>query len=155
MRRNKNQKLSYLVDRVCMKAVDPQSAALFHIMKNWDRIVGEDLAQFSQPIKLSKSGKFQNLVIGVYHPSLSIKVQSVENEILERIAQIIGYRMIKKLRLKHMANFTAEVKKSILEDVVKHKLDDESTLELKRQIMENDDEEMKEVLENLYKSIFG
>lgn len=154
MRKNRRQKLSSLVDQVCMDVAGPESAAIFYIMKHWAKIAGAELSKFSQPIKLSKSGKAVILIVGVLHPSLSIAIQSEENNILERIAKYVGYRMIKKLRIKHSAKIEVESFKNSEPQKPKHVLTQDFKSKIEAEMANVRDPEMLQILRDLYSSLF-
>lgn len=97
-------KLGYFVDKICLKAINQESAILYHIAKNWIKIVGEDLATASLPGRISKMQDYFVLTIYISHPAINLAIQAKENIILESIAKLIGYRMVRKIRFKHVAN---------------------------------------------------
>lgn len=97
-------KLGYFIDKICLKAVNQESAILYHISKNWTKIVGEDVATASLPGRISKMKDYFVLTLYISHPALNLAIQAKENIILESIAKLIGYRMVRKLRFKHVAN---------------------------------------------------
>lgn len=110
-RRYVGKKLGSVVDRICLKAVSQNSAILYHITKNWTQIVGYELAQVCLPGKVLRINEHFILTIYVSHPALTLEIQARENVILESIARLIGYRMVKKLKFKHVAQFTTAAPK--------------------------------------------
>lgn len=100
----KQRRLGQLVDKICSKVVGQDGAILYHITKNWNQIIGDDLFDMCTPGKITKTNQHYVLTVFVGHPALTLQIQANENMILESIARIIGYRMVKKLKFKHMSN---------------------------------------------------
>ena len=79
-----------------------------NIIKNWERVVGKKYSGLCYPKSISfdkvgKDSKRAKLIINVYNPAVGFFLQNNSDLILDRIAQLYGYKAIHKITIKQEA----------------------------------------------------
>lgn len=119
------------------------------LLKDWHRIVGEDLARYTIPIKIS-SAKRKNNVENILHLATNNAASSTElvyyiGTIKEQINCYFGYEYISQIKL-----MQAAFKTKSTYDIPYRKLSSEESVKLNDLMSEYDkDDEIKESLKRL------
>ncbi len=79
-----------------------------NIIKNWEKVVGKKYVNLcaARSIGFDKGGSGQKkakLIINVYNPAVGFFLQNNSELILDRIAQLYGYRAVHKITIKQEA----------------------------------------------------
>ena len=88
--------------RVTKKAVGRRGFADGALLSDWPRIVGNDLAKASEPIRLSfpkRQERSSGTLVLRVEPGLAITLQHLEPQLLERVNSFFGYRIVNRLKL--------------------------------------------------------
>ncbi len=95
-----NAHISRFVDKVCRTSSSQYNNIMYLLIKNWSTIVGEKYKGLCYPIKVQDyKGRGATLVVGITNPGLSLIMQAHSQLIIERIAQLIGYKSIARLKV--------------------------------------------------------
>lgn len=148
--------LSDALPKVNSKIFARKYIALGRIVTNWDDIIGVELADKAQPIKIHyrkvrDNGKKSEAVLEVAVTSANAALLQYQKDvILERINQIFGDRWITDLKFKHVP---VDRKQAIVKKRKRSlSLDEEKNLS---EMLENiDDPDIKSRLESMGTSLF-
>lgn len=95
--------LSRVVARITKSAMGShKGGALGDLMLYWSKIVGDDLAQHSRPLKLTFAKGKENgatLNLGV-HPAFSVILQHQETLIIDKINRYLGDNYVRRMTFK-------------------------------------------------------
>lgn len=126
---------------------------LSNLIKVWRDIAGEKLYQFCEPykIKFEKDKKnFGILYIKAFDPSTAFYLESISNEIVEKICAYYGYKIISKIRIQQeLKNLNL-----IQNNDKKRSLDEKSQKIIADQTINIKDSELKDTLVKLANIIF-
>ena len=118
-----------------------------NIIKNWEKVVGKKYANLcaAKSIAFDKNSnsKKAKLIINVYNPAVGFFLQNNSDLILDRIAQLYGYRAVHKITIKQEA-------KEI--DIAKNQepiLTEKQTEILKNQIKDVRNTDLQDILSRL------
>lgn len=125
-----------------------------NIIKNWEKVVGKKYAVLcaAKSISVDKKGvnsKKSKLVINVYNPAVGFFLQNNSELILDRIAQLYGYRAVHKIIIKQ------EAKEIDINKNKEAKLTKKQENELNSQIKDVSNSGLHDVLERLGKDVIG
>ncbi|MTI08876.1 DUF721 domain-containing protein [Rhodospirillaceae bacterium RKSG073] len=128
------------------------------LITDWHRVVGERLAQFSQPLKL----QFQRgqRMGGVLHirvtGAMALELQHMEPLLIDRINTYFGYGAVASIRLKQVGSLQA-IRKKTPDTARKRekslKLDDDQKKAIEDQVSHVENPEMRELLQRLGESV--
>lgn len=99
--------LSHLIDNATKTAIRQKGFASAQIVTEWELIVGGYLAKHTTPLKITYpinknvDGTLHIEVISAQAPI----IQTLEVEIIEKIATYFGYRAIQRIKLVHSSRF--------------------------------------------------
>jgi len=93
------QRLGSISDRLIRQSEYKFNKTFIEILKNWEAIVGHDLASLGMPIKIS--GGLTKMVLTVVAPnsSLSFIIKFNEKLIISRINSFFGQTLVRKILL--------------------------------------------------------
>ncbi len=90
--------------KITKKAIGNKNILLGNIISNWTNIVGKELSNITNPIKLSfrknKDSQLITMHIGV-KSSLSTEIQYKSQLIIDKINNYLGYQGIHELKIIH------------------------------------------------------
>ncbi len=125
-----------------------------NLIKNWEKVVGKKYANLcaAKSVSVDKKGansKKSKLVINVYNPAVGFFLQNNSELILDRIAQLYGYRAIHKIIIKQ------EAKEIDLNKKKEVKLTEKQEKELQNQIKDVSNSGLQDILQKLGKDVLG
>lgn len=118
-----------------------------NIIKNWQRVVGKKYSTLCYPKSISfdkynKNSKRAKLIINVYNPAVGFFLQNNSDLILDRIAQLYGYKAIHKITIKQ------EAKEVFLKEE-KPELTEKQTTQLSGQLEDVKNSDLHDILSRL------
>lgn len=90
------------IDKIIYKIYEKKNPLLAELITNWKKIVGEELAKISHPIKLQNSAankKNNILYVSASNSSVSLELTYKQDIMIERIAVYFGYKLVGKIRV--------------------------------------------------------
>jgi hypothetical protein len=148
------RKVGLIIEGVTKPVFKAHGFANQKLITYWPQIVGESLARFTIPQKISfppnqtRSGV---LYIGVTNPGLSLEIQAQESRIVEKISTFFGYQAVTRIRI-NIARFNT--KEEVLESAPKIALSHQEHKNIMQEIDSVNDAELKEKLKSLAASLF-
>jgi hypothetical protein len=91
------QSLGTLVERATRPAGRKRGFAEIRLLSDWGLIVGEELAAYTIPQKISQSKNQPATLHVMVEPAWAMELQYMEPVVLERIAGFFGYRLISRI----------------------------------------------------------
>lgn len=94
------------------------------VIKNWKEIVGDDIAKYCWPIKISFSdGNNSNGKIAIkVERGWSLEIEYKNQEIIEKLNQYFGYKAISRINIiQNFEKYTVESKKNKIEKKITKK----------------------------------
>ena len=127
------------------------------VLTNWDKIIGDDLAQYSIPVKIDfqKNEKSNGrLFINVPSGAFAIELELRQKIIIEKVNTYFGYNAVSSIRLIQNAGAFPDLDD---EDPVEEKIliskEEENFIDDISKDIEND--KLREILAKLGKSVFN
>jgi len=118
------QKLSSNIEDITKKLLGPNGFVEISLLKNWNTIVGEKIAQNSFPERIEfKNGERSGgtLVLCVSSGSFALEISHLSPLIIEKINAYFGYLAIQHIKMIQNADFNFNHKTNIA-DIDKKKL---------------------------------
>lgn len=146
--------LSEATAKIAGKSFQRKYIALGRIVKNWNEIVGEKLADKAQPVKIQyrkkKANEKPDATLEIAASSANATMLHYQKDlILERINQIFGERWVTGIRFVNVpSNAPVKARKK-----AKAPLTEGEKKTLSDMVFEVEDEEMRARLENLGQAI--
>lgn len=141
------------------KLLGSKGMAEIEIIANWKNIVGEDLAKYSLPQKIDfKAGARNNgtLYLMTASGGFATEIQHRSPLILEKINTFFGYQAVTGIKLIQNNGFINTEISTVYEDNIEKKLVTEEEQNYIETVTEDiRDEELKQTLQRLGKSILG
>lgn len=125
------------------------------IIKYWPLIVGDSLAKYTSPIKITFAGERTRggvLHIGISNPSLSLEIQSQEFRFIEKISTYFGYQAVSRIRLS--VEKKAGKKPDNDNKLTKSNITESEKKELLKHIEKHPDPELRKVFQSLLGNMF-
>lgn len=121
-----------------------------NLTKNWEDIIGKKYANFCQPksVKISSNQKLKNLIITSYNSAIGFFLENNSELIINRIANLYGFKVIDKVTIKQEPR---EIKQDKKQTVKLEKLQEEFL----QKITSNCEEDLAKTLINLGREIIG
>lgn len=69
------------------------------IMMNWEEIVGENISNFSSPIKIYKKSDITILYIAISNSSVGTELHYMKPQILDKISFFIGEEIVDDIKI--------------------------------------------------------
>lgn len=139
--------------------VSEHNRAFYYIVKHWEGIIGAKYAQMAWPLKITNPNRESqtSLIIAINNPSMALFIQANEQRLIERIAQIIGFKAIKKIKTKltFETNTAHVTQNAYIEEFIPENIDKSKALAIKQSIANIDSTALKPVLEDLASSLFN
>jgi hypothetical protein len=104
IRRNRIEPISGAVARITKPVFGRRGLADGVIARDWAAIVGEVIAQHSQPERITYAGRERTgglLHLRVDNSAMATQLQHLEPQLVERINTHFGYRAVARLRYLH------------------------------------------------------
>jgi|GEM_PF-1725107 hypothetical protein len=100
LKKNRHQHLAKVNAELIRPILQKNGFEDVNILLHWPQIVGEYLAQFASPQKITHTAGTQYgcLVIEVYNPGFALEIQAMESTIVERIATYLGGKTIFRVK---------------------------------------------------------
>jgi hypothetical protein len=122
------------------------------IIKQWEIIVGENLAKICWPEKITfEPGQTRagTLHINVSNPAFSLEIQSYESRIIERIATFFGYKAVSRIKILVKPKKASEMK----QDKQPESMPVKPKVMFPKELDDVQDEELKAALASLYEEL--
>jgi hypothetical protein len=129
------------------------------LLAGWKNIVGEDLAQYTLPQKISfrKDQKIDGtLELMVLSGAFAMEVQQREKQIIEKINTFFGYGAISKLKLIQNScpdNFL--IKQNTIDNMKKNVVSKAEESYITELVKDVNNDDLRKQLENLGKAVFS
>lgn len=146
-------KISQILKPIFLKKKD-NFVVVNNLQKNWQKIVGEQCFQFCsiKKIQFEKNKKAgASLYIRAYNSAVAFYLEANSNQIIQNIASYYGYKIVAQIKIiqePKNIDLVKEVVKASKISVEQQKIIEDSTDKI-------NDKELKLVLQNLGKVIFG
>lgn len=96
--------LSESINQIVKKAIGGDNKVLGEMVINWNKIVGDEIADATMPSKIysakEKGQQINVLYINITNGAYGLKIAYQQEMIIEKIAVYFGYRAINKIRTK-------------------------------------------------------
>lgn len=128
------------------------------IVTNWAKIVGEDLAQYSVPLKIDfKKNQRNNAILHLQVPSgaFALEIQHRENFILEKINAYFGYNAVSGVKIIQNSAMPLKQDYEPVETKKQNLLTDNEKNYIQQQTEDIKSQKLKEILIKLGHSIFN
>lgn len=147
--------LSTRLPGVTAEALGRRGFADGALVSDWPKIVGQDLARASEPLRLSFANRRERrdgtLLLRV-EPAFALILQHLQTQLLERVNGFFGYHAVAQLRILQGPVRGADEE----DDVADAKpLDPEIQAAIEAQLTEVDDEAFRDALLRLAQSFHG
>ena len=97
------KKISNIISRIAEPIVKKKGFYHTKIITDWQEIIGEDLSKETCPIKIisnkQKNKTLFTLYIEVNNASTATQLSYLEEFLIEKISNYIGYKVINKIKL--------------------------------------------------------
>lgn len=151
--------ISEILSPIAKKTIGKQGFVELEIITNWDKIVGEDLAKFSNPQSIDfKKNQRDNgtLHIQSHSGAFALEIKHKENYIIDRINSYFGYQAVSKLSISQSISSNSLKNKEIdVEDNQKILVSEEEEIYIKQITGDLENPKLKEALIKLGKDIFN
>ena len=93
--------LSTLINKVSIPILRKKGFYDSRIITSWHEIVGHEWAKYTIPVKISSDqhNNCRTLHIIAYNSGVAFEMQYAHDIIIERLAQIFGYKTIKRIKI--------------------------------------------------------
>ena len=141
------------------KIFGPQATLQLELLKNWQEIVGEDIAKYSLPQKIyfRKNERTNgNLTISVPGGAFAMEIKQKERQIVEKVNTFLGYAAFNKITIIQSANQKNFLKeKKSIDKMKKNLVSEEEQNYITEQTEEIQNPKLKEILQRLGENIFN
>ena len=95
------RKLSITLPKTFKKTLGKQGQQFSSLIKNWEKIVGKNIAQLCYPLKimLIKHQNIHRLYLNVYHGN-ELEIEYQRNDIINKINHFFDKNIISEIKLK-------------------------------------------------------
>lgn len=158
-RRNHHQHLANVASALIKPVLAKNGFNDEKLILYWPQIVGEYLAQFAFPKKISlptASGQYGQLLIEVYNPGFALEIQAMESIITERIATYLGYKSIFRIKTIVAKSKPAAKPAAAAQHLsaCRKALSTQTAADIENLLNRQVDNEVTQALHSLYKSMF-
>ena len=150
-----NKNIADVLNNVLNTIAPEEGRIIYRIIKSWYEIVGQSISELTSPVKISFAGKATNgtLYVEVSNPGFALHIQSMENQIIQKICIYLGYDAISKIRT-IVSKKKLEIQKS--KETVRKRvtISDNDHNKIKQELSNIKDQELKLQLEQMAENLF-
>lgn len=127
------------------------------IVLNWQKVIGEEIASFCNPLKTKYNQKDNSRTLYVEVPvgGFALELQHKENYILDKINSYIGYKAIHKLNISQNMNMQPKVITNKKPQTKELELTEEQKNYLQNVTKEIKDEKLRKILINIGQNVIA
>ena len=150
-RQNYFKKIGETLTKILEKKLKKANFIEISIIKNWKEIVGDDIAKYCWPIKItfSNENNLSSKIIIQVKRGWSLEIEHKSYEIIDKLNQYFGYKAISKINI--IQNFDediVETKKNIIKKRITKK-------NYSKEISNIKQSKLQKALLKLDKTLFG
>ena len=150
-RQNYFKKIGETLPKILEKKLKKANFIEISIIKNWKEIVGDDIAKYCWPIKItfSNENNLSSKIIIQVKRGWSLEIEHKSYEIIDKLNQYFGYKAISKINI--IQNFDediVETKKNIIKKRITKK-------NYSKEISNIKQSKLQKALLKLDKTLFG
>lgn len=98
-RRFFSRTLAECIEPICRPALNREGAAMAKIIRNWETIIGPEIARHATPRRITQRGDGGGTLVVRTHGAFALEIQHMEPVILERLASYLGFRVASRIKI--------------------------------------------------------